>query len=971
MLVLLALGLPAFAFRAAQDIDQGSEPVRVRRYSVERQHALRHSAAWQEFLAGEGAGWQVRFDERTGTPYRAWGPGIDLGLSSDTTEDTAAAREQVGAALLAFLARNDGLLGIDPSELQLGRTGYAPATDTWYVHFDRIVLPSASSSSGGGTPGGELGGVQDSTTTEPGGTGAALGAPPIVWRGGVLARIKFGKLILLGVQTYPGADNVDIQPDITVDDAFRTAIAAGPVPEADHHFDGARLVVLPEDRGSGIGYRLCWEIRAHTGGAPASFDEQGSGWDGDPNDPPGMWVSFVDAHTGELVHFYNQVRFVRGSIEVLHDVRTVDGSTTTSPLRWARISTDTDTDHTGGDGSFDIPGDPPVTASLAGPYFTVINMAGDNAEFVIDEDGVDSIWTDTADEVQAQLDSYVYLHQVHDWAQVYAPDVPVASMHQNSKVNENDVCNAYWDGSLNFFKAGGGCNNTARVADVAYHEWGHSFHYYNLESGTFDDSISEGIADTVAFLQTGDSTIAPYFWTNGAGIREVSVDKVYPDDINGEPHNDGLIFAGAMWDLWAALEEHYNADEAYDILNTDFVNALKAGPDIPGAFDEFIAADDDDADLSNGTPHQCEIIDAFSQHGLGPGGSASLLELSHEPIENQSAAASAYPVQADVVNLAPSCVAFHVETSQVHYSIDDGQTWQTAELIPSDDSVSGSIPAQPDGSIVQYYLTATSDDGSEVQVPSGGPINPFTFFVGDLEPIYCEDFEADDGGYTHELLSGRDELGADDWMWGTPRGLGGDPDFAYSGDNVWGNDLGGGNYNGEYQNGKDNELLSPEIDVSGYDRVILQYRRWLNVEDGVYDHANVLVNGQVIWTNYASSRSVGNKHTQDQQWHLHTLDVPLDGTGQVQLGWEIQSDEGLTFGGWNIDDVCLYGVVPSADSAASDTAGSSAGEGDAMNSNTSLRAGACGGCASGGSNPSTWLGGVLAGLVALARRRRR
>ena len=37
-------------------------------------------------------------------------------------------------------------------------------------------------------------------------------------------------------------------------------------------------------------------------------------------------------------------------------------------------------------------------------------------------------------------------------------------------------------------------------------------------------------------------------------------------------------------------------------------------------------------------------------------------------------------------------------------------------------------------------------------------------------------------------------------QWGRPLGESSDPGSAYSGQNVWGNDLGVGNYNGAYQN---------------------------------------------------------------------------------------------------------------------------------------------------------------------------
>ena len=37
--------------------------------------------------------------------------------------------------------------------------------------------------------------------------------------------------------------------------------------------------------------------------------------------------------------------------------------------------------------------------------------------------------------------------------------------------------------------------------------------------------------------------------------------------------------------------------------------------------------------------------------------------------------------------------------------------------------------------------------------------------------------------------------------------------------------------------------------------------------------------------------------------------LPTSGSEQVSFGWEIISDGGLEFGGWTVDDVCVYGVV--------------------------------------------------------------
>ena len=91
MLPLLVLaGLPAMAFQQSDTVHIGQEPVRIRRVHTEQQYSLRHAPAWQGFAATTGQGWQVVFDERTGMPHRAWGPGIDLGDIADGDRAAAA-----------------------------------------------------------------------------------------------------------------------------------------------------------------------------------------------------------------------------------------------------------------------------------------------------------------------------------------------------------------------------------------------------------------------------------------------------------------------------------------------------------------------------------------------------------------------------------------------------------------------------------------------------------------------------------------------------------------------------------------------------------------------------------------------------------------------------------------------------------------------------------------------------------------
>ena len=189
-------------------------------------------------------------------------------------------------------------------------------------------------------------------------------------------------------------------------------------------------------------------------------------------------------------------------------------------------------------------------------------------------------------------------------------------------------------------------------------------------------------------------------------------------------------------------------------------------------------------------------------------------------------------------------------------------------------------------------------------------------------------------------------------MWNVPVGSGGDPDYAASGDKVWGNDLGGEHngemYNGEYQNDKHNRLTTPDYDVSNYDEVLLVYKRWLHVEDGYYDKAQILANGDVVWTNHGTRYEVGDEHHQDMQWQQHVVRVSATELETMNFSWEIISDAGLSMGGWTIDDVCVYGVPAPAE------------EEEPVAS----------GCACSSSSASgSWLW-LLLGVFGLARRRR-
>lgn len=910
MNALLLLVLHANGFAPVEAGLQGSEPTRTFAYQPWKQGALRASGAWTEFSQGEGKGWTARFDEESGRAHRAWGPAIALPPIADAADAEAAVR--------GVLSRHRSLVGVPLSALSLRGANYVARTHTWYVEFDQIV---------GGAP---------------------------IWRAGLSARIVDGGLVMLGIDTHPQA-HVSAS-EITANNAIVLAQLNGPARLAQHRDASATLVVLPQETEDGLRYALAWQVRSTT------------------TLPVGQWVSFVDAQTGEVLAWYNDVRFLEGTVSGTYRQRSFDSDLISAGLPLIEVIGTESGSTTYADefGAYTLPDDSSATSRLRGRYVETNNASGSDGSITFDS-GSPTITTINA--TQAEIASYAYLHQVRDWSLRIAPEVQMATLELRSNVNDNSgSCNAYYDGNVNFYSAGDGCNNTGEIADVNYHEWGHGFHYYSLEGGSWDGTIGEAVGDVVSILQTSDSTIGPYFVTSGAGIRELDRDRVYPDDLTGYVHEDSLIFSGAVWDLWEILgeqagESREDRGSAWLLLSTLFANAIKAGPTLETVYDEFVLADDDDGDVTNGTPNLCAIAEAFGRHGLGPMGTASPLSVQHTALVNVIEG-TGIPVTGTVLSAVEACVPLVLARAEVKYSIDNGENWETVAATVSGNDFTATFPDLQPGTIVLYYLEIEGDDGTESLWPAGGEIAPFTFYVGELVELYCQPFaENDDGGYTHELLDGDEREGADDWAFDDPKGYADDPTDAFTDRRAWGNDLGGGNYNGAYQPDIVNRLSSPEIDPGARTEVVVQYRRWLNVEDGVYDRARVYAGENVIWENYESTERNGEEHTQDRDWILHTLAATVD--GPFKLGWEIESDGGLEFGGWNIDDVCVYGLPEAAvedsgvpdesDSGETDTPGKDDGSVDVSAPD------GCGCDATGGAAPVIL---SFAAALAMVRRRR-
>lgn len=856
----------AMGFDAHHSHDSGYaldiEPHRVYTFNADIQRTLRHSISWSQFTNGEGQGWTARFDEVTGEPLRAFGAGIDIGLIDD--------QDDAVRALLQFVGRNASAFQTSPKLLGPGTASYNANFDTWYVDLPAMYE----------------------------------GAP--VWRAGVTGRIKNGKLVMVGSQTYAEVPRLG-ELRLSETDAIDTAIDLGPAPQAEHTVTSAQVVWLPLQVNGELSLVRTWEIHSHTA------------------EPLGEWVAFVDAETGELLNIYNEIAYISGAIQAEVHPRRASDPLETRPIvdAWItsgaeRVSTDEGGNYAIGGSSYQI--------ELRGDDL-VLRDAADGNNIPSATTSLENALLTTSFASQPALDAWVSLQTTQAFWKDIAPGVNVGGTSASNKLTANvnvsgGNCNAFYSpqqGTVNFFPAGGGCNNTASVADVVYHEWGHGFHRFSIQRGGFDGSLSEGAADTVAFLQTNGNIIAPSFRTNGSGIRDVAPNRSYPENyVNDQRyiHQNGLIFGGAMWDLVAELEPRYGREEANRVVARITAGALKAGTGIATIGEEILVADDDDGDLANGTPHYCEILDALDAHGLLP---ELALEVLVEHDQLVEAEPNAVTLVAEGGGLELDCV--DIEDIEVVYRANGGN-WQSAPMAVSGGTSSATLPDLPYGTFVEYYL-----DAGSATVPGGGIRNPLSLFVGGVLPVWFTNFEADDAGFTSELIGGdASSAGANDWQYGRPNAtpangqggtsVSGDPDGAYSGNMAWGNDLGNvtdgpdGNpqyWNGVYQGDRHNRLNSPAIEVPPHlEGVFLRYARWLNVEDGSFDKAQILADGELVWTNYSSETTEGGEHHEDRRWVIHSVDLgDATSDGELVLSWEIITDQGLHMGGWNIDDVQL------------------------------------------------------------------
>jgi subtilisin-like proprotein convertase family protein len=271
------------------------------------------------------------------------------------------------------------------------------------------------------------------------------------------------------------------------------------------------------------------------------------------------------------------------------------------------------------------------------------------------------------------------LNKLMELARGWLPANAWLQSQMPATVNVDDTCNANYDYvGVNFFKSGGGCRNTGEIAAVFDHEWGHAMD--DNDAGGSMSTSSEAYADIAAIYRLHASCIGFGFWhtldkgcgmtadgtgynanesqlgthcdLDCSGVRDADWDK-HADHTPDTPQNfncvhceygsgpcgkqvhcDAAPSRQAAWDLVArdlrGAPYNYDANTAFIVGNKLFyqgsgnIGAWHACtcPDISNgcgatnAYMQWLAADDDNGDLNDGTPHMAALYAAFSRHNI-------------------------------------------------------------------------------------------------------------------------------------------------------------------------------------------------------------------------------------------------------------------------------------------------------------------------------------------------------------------
>jgi hypothetical protein len=417
-----------------------------------------------------------------------------------------------------------------------------------------------------------------------------------------------GRLFAMG-STYYQDIGVDTNPTITADRA--KSIASGSVPfqtGRDSVETAAKLLILPVPQSeTQVEHHLVWEVRVHV------------------EDPVAVWITDVDAHDGRILQRLNDVSFdfsgsVAGQVE---RECLCDGSHQETYPYCAVSVIGVGSTFADGNGNWYIPGGPfgnyTVYSRLYSPYVEVQNMQGSWAgQFLSGPSGYYPIVFNDSNSRADERDVYRTVQDIHNFFESFAPGFGFTNQMVTAQVNMNQTCNAYYSGNaIHFYMASGTCANTGQMMDCVAHEYGHGVQEAIL-GGQGNEGLGEGNGDVLGFLISDNHQTFRGWYNCTSGIRDALNNLKYPGDVVGqEIHYAGQVIAGFHWDAEQDQIADYGSWGKYSTAwDWHWGRVLQHPVTQPAQVLATFIANDDDGNLTNGTPQFNSYCLAATRHGF-------------------------------------------------------------------------------------------------------------------------------------------------------------------------------------------------------------------------------------------------------------------------------------------------------------------------------------------------------------------
>lgn len=556
-------------------------------------------------------------------------------------------------------------------------------------------------------------------------------------------RYSKNNLVWFGADTYPDIE-INVTPSIDSDVAL--LLAEGEIEfdldNKDFIIDEPELFIYAHSLGE---YRLAWRLGLFVHhNEPNRFERSVSNY-----------LIWVDAHSGEIFSIFDRVEELEIQGIISGMVKDVPyGTETLRPLEDVKVVVaNVGNTYTDENGYYIIEaGTTPqqVSVEFLGNWLNV-NANNVNDAYVastVTPGDTFNVHFDNFNSIAGERDTYFHANVIHDWIKDIDSSFSGADYVMPAAVNINDNCNAYWDGTgINMYSAGGGCSATDQMADVIYHEYQHGltqFAYDPFDS-PYSSGMGEGLSDYSAMTLRNSPCLGDaFFGTPGECLRDGENTLQYPgDECGGGVHCLGQLSMGSLWQMRKNLITTFG-DTVTAAAHSDslFRFAMAGRPyTVPDLLIEILTVDDNDGNIMNGTPYFQEIINGFAQHSVP----SPLPEFGiiHAPIQNMETVIEPITVEATILSINQT-----ISIAELVYSFGAGTI--TTALTPGTGSneYSGTIPAQPPGTVITYYIHAIDDDGNEYFSPQTAPDIQHFFLIGNtlsFPALFTDDSEADQG----------------------------------------------------------------------------------------------------------------------------------------------------------------------------------------------------------------------------------